>query len=324
MGYVSLFRPGKVFPGIFWLGRLDSNQRSRDQSPLPCRLATSHQSASPPRRMISSGRVRSLEIMTSFMLVRGSRFLFWRKRIVSLSSSMSSGVSRIHSSELSRSAISGSFLDMSVCLSVCLSVPAGPDCGAINKVSLLTQIVALHRTAFRRLRARICLIGWWRVRRGAGKPLRSSGCGPARLSRGCWLSRAGSNCRPQSYQLCALPLSYGTKGYFLPVIGCCDILLLVSGVSRREGGGRGEGTRTPDTRFWRPLLFRLSYTPLMIASMARMVRTSGIEPLTPGSSNRCSTPELRSRVSFQDIRPGTHPVSRKNGVRTGTADIATR
>lgn len=23
-----------------WLGRLDSNQRSRDQNPLPCRLAT--------------------------------------------------------------------------------------------------------------------------------------------------------------------------------------------------------------------------------------------------------------------------------------------
>src|SRR5580693_4221816 len=27
-------------------------------------------------------------------------------------------------------------------------------------------------------------------------------------------------------------------------------------------GGRGGGTRTPNRRFWRPLLYQLSYTPL--------------------------------------------------------------
>ncbi len=30
--------------GMLWLGWLDSNQRSRDQNPLPCRLATPQQS----------------------------------------------------------------------------------------------------------------------------------------------------------------------------------------------------------------------------------------------------------------------------------------
>ena len=30
-----------------WLGRLDSNQRSRDQNPMPCRLATPQQKEPP-------------------------------------------------------------------------------------------------------------------------------------------------------------------------------------------------------------------------------------------------------------------------------------
>ena len=30
----------------------------------------------------------------------------------------------------------------------------------------------------------------------------------------------------------------------------------------RLSTGRGGGTRTPGTRFWRPLLYQLSYTPI--------------------------------------------------------------
>ena len=44
-------RPGGV-PESRWLGRLDSNQGSRDQNPLPYRLATPHHGASgrPPQK----------------------------------------------------------------------------------------------------------------------------------------------------------------------------------------------------------------------------------------------------------------------------------
>ena len=38
--------------------------------------------------------------------------------------------------------------------------------------------------------------------------------------------------------------------------------------------GRGRRTRTLDTRFWRPLLYQLSYTPKMAEKM-------GFEPMRP-------------------------------------------
>ena len=38
--------------------------------------------------------------------------------------------------------------------------------------------------------------------------------------------------------------------------------------------GRGTKTRTLDTRFWRPLLYQLSYAPLMAEKM-------GFEPMRP-------------------------------------------
>ena len=49
-------------------------------------------------------------------------------------------------------------------------------------------------------------------------------------------SRRDLNPRPHPYQGCALPLSYASD--------------------------RGGGTRTPNRRFWRPVLYQLSYAPL--------------------------------------------------------------
>src|SRR5438270_5260721 len=49
---------------------------------------------------------------------------------------------------------------------------------------------------------------------------------------------------------------------------------------------RPGGNRTPNRRFWRPVLYQLSYGP-----RARLVLDgwlTGIEPATPGATDRCS------------------------------------
>ena len=54
--------------------------------------------------------------------------------------------------------------------------------------------------------------------------------------------------------------------------------------------GRGTKARTLDTRFWRPLLYQLSYTPIgagliprcaLAANQAMLERVTGIEPARP-------------------------------------------
>src|SRR5205085_278923 len=42
--------------------------------------------------------------------------------------------------------------------------------------------------------------------------------------------------------------------------------------SLQEGTGRGRGTRTHDPRFWRPMLYQLSYTPRPRREVARRVQ----------------------------------------------------
>src|SRR5450432_1111739 len=38
------------------------------------------------------------------------------------------------------------------------------------------------------------------------------------------------------------------------------------------GSGRGGGNRTPNQRFWRPLLYQLSYTPIVVELFRRRRR----------------------------------------------------
>lgn len=42
--------------------------------------------------------------------------------------------------------------------------------------------------------------------------------------------------------------------------------------------GRGDADRTRNTRFWRPLLFQLSYTPMVQEAIPALVRSGGLEP----------------------------------------------
>ena len=46
--------------------------------------------------------------------------------------------------------------------------------------------------------------------------------------------------------------------------------------------GRGRRTRTLGTRFWRPLLYQLSYTPATVRTVIRnMAEKMGFEPMRP-------------------------------------------
>ena len=102
----------------------------------------------------------------------------------------------------------------------------------------------------------------------------------------CW---ADSNCRPHPYQGCALPtelqqrvattkgLEPSTSGVtgrrsnqlnYMAVYAQCrvtstqQINYSTYNVCCKEFFGRGRKIRTLDTRFWRPLLYQLSYTPV--------------------------------------------------------------
>ena len=67
--------------------------------------------------------------------------------------------------------------------------------------------------------------------------------------------------------------------------------------------GRSDRTRTYNQRFWRPLLYQLSYTP--------MERKTRFELATPALARRCSTAELFPHVMVpQDrIELSTHGFS---------------
>jgi hypothetical protein len=52
---------------------------------------------------------------------------------------------------------------------------------------------------------------------------------------------------------------------------------------------RPGGNRTPNRRFWRPVLYQLSYGPRAgFATFSRNGWLTGIEPATPGATDRCS------------------------------------
>ena len=70
--------------------------------------------------------------------------------------------------------------------------------------------------------------------------------------------------------------------------------------------GRGRRTRTLDTRFWRPLLYQLSYTP------TKMAEKMGFEPMLPlsntnGLANRPLQPLEYFSIGFLAERVGFEP-----------------
>ena len=69
-----------------------------------------------------------------------------------------------------------------------------------------------------------------------------------------------------------IPPAFLHEGIFAP-----RVLILMTLVIRPvfSFAGRGRRTRTLDTRFWRPLLYQLSYTPI------NMAEKMGFEPMLP-------------------------------------------
>ena len=64
--------------------------------------------------------------------------------------------------------------------------------------------------------------------------------------------------------------------------------------------GRGNTTRTCNTRFWRPLLYHLSYTPKMaVVVLPDMVLPEGFEP-----SKRCGLSALCLPISPEELMAG--------------------
>lgn len=49
--------------------------------------------------------------------------------------------------------------------------------------------------------------------------------------------------------------------------------------------GRGGEARTPNTRFWRPVLYQLNYAPIGMKGLAEW---TGLEPATPCVTGRYS------------------------------------
>lgn len=52
--------------------------------------------------------------------------------------------------------------------------------------------------------------------------------------------------------------------------------------------GRGGETRTPNTRFWRPVLYQLNY------ALIRVAERTGLEPATP-----CVTGRYSNRLNYR-------------------------
>ena len=83
---------------------------------------------------------------------------------------------------------------------------------------------------------------------------------------------------------------------------------------RRFAAGRGSKNRTHDTRFWRPLLYLLSYTPkyrtvtkdlrsgiCRNGSFSDLVEYRGLEPLTPTLPVLCAPNCANTPYEFSDI-----------------------
>src|SRR3984957_8479616 len=73
-----------------------------------------------------------------------------------------------------------------------------------------------------------------------------------------------------------------------------------SGLRRREAAdGRRGGTRTPNPRFWRPVLYQLSYTP----TKGRTCRNARPDARVGGSRGRLDFPASHRQLSPRPTPP---------------------
>ena len=57
--------------------------------------------------------------------------------------------------------------------------------------------------------------------------------------------------------------------------------------------GRGGEARTPNTRFWRPVLYQLNYAPI---GMNKLAEWTGLEPATP-----CVTGRYSNQLNYHTV-----------------------
>ena len=60
--------------------------------------------------------------------------------------------------------------------------------------------------------------------------------------------------------------------------------------------GRGGEARTPNTRFWRPVLYQLNYAPI---GMNKLAEWTGLEPATP-----CVTGRYSNQLNYHSAKCG--------------------
>ena len=60
--------------------------------------------------------------------------------------------------------------------------------------------------------------------------------------------------------------------------------------------GRGGEARTPNTRFWRPVLYQLNYAPI---GMNELAEWTGLEPATP-----CVTGRYSNQLNYHSAKCG--------------------
>ena len=60
--------------------------------------------------------------------------------------------------------------------------------------------------------------------------------------------------------------------------------------------GRGGEARTPNTRFWRPVLYQLNYAPI---GMNKLAEWTGLEPATP-----CVTGRYSNQLNYHSAKYG--------------------
>jgi hypothetical protein len=86
-------------------------------------------------------------------------------------------------------------------------------------------------------------------------------------------------------------------------------------MSEERESGRSGGTRTPDRRFWRPLLYQLSYTPAQIAGYQfRFLRAKALG--RPSDGRSATRMAFVHRYADYDRAPEREFFGGDRGIRT--------
>ncbi len=86
-------------------------------------------------------------------------------------------------------------------------------------------------------------------------------------------------------------------------------------IPQEQNGGRGGETRTHDLRFWRPLLYQLSYTPtipVVLSASALVLRYQSLAGFARNRTRRCRRVRIfcYSKISATTPAPTVRPPSR--------------